>query len=499
VQRSTFLAVICVVLVGAFYVLTIREGEDWGDDFSMYIHHAENIVHGIPYEATGYIYNPHNPSVGPRIYPPGFPLLLAPVVKLFGRDLWIMKVELVLTFVGSLLLVFVLFRSILPSGYLHALVLVMGLNPFFWSFKDHILSDLPFLLFVLLSLYLFLRGDASDISLRRRATYAAVAGLAAYAAYATRVLGIVVVPSLVVHDLIRHRRVTVRAWLAGAVFVALAAAQYLLWLRDSSYADQLAVVPGIIAANVISYLRFLSDVWDNGYSEIGRKAVFLVLTGLAAWGYVRVLRSRAVLLAVFPVLYLVPIVLWPAVQGTRFLIPILPFYLGCCLLGIQSVDNALEKYWGKTHACLLVSVALIAAIYVSRYSTLPPGRLSPGIADAHSVQLFDFVRAATAPSDVFVFSKPRALALFTGRSASAPFTPTDPCALWQYMREIDASYLITGPGAEDSVVAYLRRFVEKFQPNLHLVLRNQDLSVYRIARHACDEPPSTRQHSKLGG
>ena len=79
---------LCAVLVGALFVLTIREGEDWGDDFSMYIHHAENIARGVPYGETGYIYNPHNPAVGPKIYPPGFPLLLAPVVKLFGRNLW---------------------------------------------------------------------------------------------------------------------------------------------------------------------------------------------------------------------------------------------------------------------------------------------------------------------------------------------------------------------------------------------------------------------------
>ena len=41
-----------------FYLATIREGHDWGDDFSMYIRHAQNIAHGEPYAETGYIYNP---------------------------------------------------------------------------------------------------------------------------------------------------------------------------------------------------------------------------------------------------------------------------------------------------------------------------------------------------------------------------------------------------------------------------------------------------------
>src|SRR6185436_15532685 len=117
-------------------------------------------------------------------------------------------------------------------------------------------------------------------------------------------------------DLMRHRRVTAAAWTAGAIFVALASLQYVFWLHDASYADQLAVTPRVIAGNVVSYLRFLSDVWENGYSDAGRKAVFVAAGGLAGWGYVRLLRSRDALLAVFPVLYLVPVVVWPAVQGT---------------------------------------------------------------------------------------------------------------------------------------------------------------------------------------
>ena len=34
-----------------FYLATIREGHAWGDDFSMYIRHAQNIARGEPYAA----------------------------------------------------------------------------------------------------------------------------------------------------------------------------------------------------------------------------------------------------------------------------------------------------------------------------------------------------------------------------------------------------------------------------------------------------------------
>ena len=49
-----------------FYFLTIRDGHNWGGDFSMYIHHAKNIVDGTKYQDTGYIYNPSYPSLSPK-------------------------------------------------------------------------------------------------------------------------------------------------------------------------------------------------------------------------------------------------------------------------------------------------------------------------------------------------------------------------------------------------------------------------------------------------
>src|SRR2546422_796036 len=184
------------VLVGLFYLATIRTGHDWGDDFALYIQHARNIGAGAPYAATGYIYNPHNPAIGPRTYPPGFPLLLAPVVAVFGLELQPMKVVVVLCFVGVLLMLPRVFQRDLPPRYTAALILVMGLNPYFWDFKDQVLSDIPFLLFMLLSLHAF-----------QRATKVPLAGVAAAAAIPTRALGVVVPAPFIASEPLLWRRV----------------------------------------------------------------------------------------------------------------------------------------------------------------------------------------------------------------------------------------------------------------------------------------------------
>ena len=463
------------VLVGLFYLATIRAGHDWGDDFALYIQHARNIAAHVPYSETGYIYNPHNPAIGPRAYPPGFPLLLAPVVAVFGLELVPMKVVIVLCFVGALLMLPRVFQRDLSPRYMAALILVMGLNPFFWDFKEQVLSDIPFLFFTLLSLYAF-----------QRAGKVPLAGLAAAAAIATRALGVMLIPCFIASDLLQLRRVRRETVLACGIAIALLLLQRLFGAQDGSYFDNFTVTPAVVGRNIVGYLRALSDIWDNGYTGIGRKLIFLVTVGLAGFAYLRAFRgteeSRGpTVVEIFPVLYVIPVILWPAYQGTRFLIPLIPFYLYYCLLGIRGLEIALAP----RRYVALAFLGIVALLYGAKYSTMRYGPLPDGVAAPESVELFRFVKQNTAAQDIFVFSKPRALALFAGRRAAAPFTPDDPCRLWRYITEIGATYVITGPDSVNAEAMYLERFVARYPRALVRVMGNQTSVVYRIVGDPC--------------
>ena len=480
-------AALCALLIGMFFLTTIREGHDWGDDFSQYIRHAQNLARGEPYADTGYIYNPLNPVVGPRVYPPGFPLLLAPVVGMFGLDLRPMKILVLGFFVGSLLVMVRLFRTVLPTPHLTALVVIVGLNPFFWELKDHVLSDVPFLFFCLLSLALFTQADVPDASRGRRATLAVLSGVAAYAAYATRPLAVTLIPCFVAHDLARHRRIGPNATLATAVVMTLAGVQHVFWFRDTSYFDQVSNPLAAVRQNAFAYLQALADLWENGYSNRARKIAFLAATGLAAVGYGKSFQGGPSVLQLFPLLYVAPVMLWPSYQGMRLLIPIVPFYVCYCLLGVHRIDAAAARRWGTANAVLGVFLAAVLASYACRYSTLTFGPLAEGIAKQESRELFEFVRIATNPDDVLVFSRPRALALMTGRRVSGGYSPDDPCRLWQYIREIGATYVITGPAPDrfNGDALYLGQFIARFGDDLRRVMANRDLAVYRIHRDPC--------------
>jgi len=137
-----------ILIIGFFYIFTIREGHNWGDDFAMYIRHAKNIAEGTNYRIGDYIYPPAN--VYRRSYPPVFPLLLSPIYKFFGLNLKAMKAEIIFFFLSFLFAFFLIFKNDLPFKYLAAVVCIIGFNPYFWDVKDNIMSDIPFILFLYL-------------------------------------------------------------------------------------------------------------------------------------------------------------------------------------------------------------------------------------------------------------------------------------------------------------------------------------------------------------
>ena len=278
------------------------------------------------------------------------------------------------------------------------------------------------------------------------------------------------------------------ATLASSILVGLAGAQYVFWIHDASYLAQFTSPLAAAAHNIVPYLLSLSELWENGYSSTVRKGAFLAGGALAAFGYVRSLRTDAGLFHLFPLLYVTPVILWPSFQGIRFLIPVVPFYFYDCLVGIRRMDTAVEQRWGTRNVVLAAFLAAVLVTYAGCYSTLRFGSLPPGNHETgERGTLRVRVRTTTEPGDVFVVSRPRALALFTGRRASGAYSPADPRRMWQYMREIRASYVITGPDPDpfNADALYLRHFVSQFSNDLREVMANRDLAVYRVERDPC--------------
>ena len=477
-RKSNLLLAVTVTGIAAWHLLTIRAGHDWGDDFSLYVHHAKNIVEGRPYADTGYVYNPALPALSPRTYPPVFPLLLAPVYRCFGLNLTAMKVLIVVLLAAFLLVTYRAARPGLPPLSALVLMLLIGLNPYVWEHKDRLLSEIPFLLCMALSLWLADRLDGAFG--RRQAMLTQLMGVCLYLAFGTRTAGVVLPLAVVLCDMLRYRRVRLATGLALGVFAACVLVQRCLLATDGSYLDQLTFNPALFGANFVSLVKALGLFVDNGYSSAAQTLLFVLVGACALLGYVCCIRRRLMARELFGPLYFALIVCWPSAGwDQRFLLPLMPLFFLYLLHGVERVR---ENVRGFAIPALGIPVFIVAS-YVALYTRLDFGPHREGVTKAESVEFFAYLKTSTRPDDVFIFQKPRALALLTDRRAAAHHQPRSDDEWWNYLDNMHATHLVVCRVFRESA-AVLQPFVDRHSDQLHEEFRNADFVVYRIESRA---------------
>jgi 4-amino-4-deoxy-L-arabinose transferase-like glycosyltransferase len=499
-----------LLLVAAIHVLALRSGHAWGDDFAQYLMHARNLAEGRPYAATGYVYNPQEPVVGPPTYPPGTAVILAPVYCLFGLNLTAMKAAMIACLLVFLGMVFLAFREELSLAERLILVLLLGLNPFVLEQSNSIGSHLPFL--ALLYLAIFLLGRAEKIAqppspvprppstlagtagqagsgTRSRYLWYLAAGVVCYLAFATRTLGalsIVAIWAAWGANWIRTRRTSglALALVATAAFAALAAAQA-VWLHsDVRYLDQFH--SGLrLAGNARDYSNRLAAFWHNGHWRLPSILLCVAVSGLALAGYVEQLRRRITFRELFAAGYAAVLLLWPSYQGEHYLLPFYPLYLFYAFLGLR--HPWLARRVRLQQAIAGVLALAIAVTYGMRLSRIERSPLPEGIAKRESQELFENVRKLARPGDLVVFVKPRAMALFTGRKSMSYHQAARDEDLWTSLAQHGAKWLVVvendealKPDEFPERMQYLREFVQRNPTRLEPVYRNRDFSLYAV-------------------
>lgn len=475
-SRMKLLSFLLILSIGVFYLSTIRDGYGWGDDFGLYILHAINIVEGRAYLDTIYIYNPNIPN-SPIGYPPVFPLLLAPVYGAFGLDLHAMKVEEVFFFVAFMFALYATIVGVLGPGRTIILLLLVGLNPLYWGFKDHILSDFPFLFFVYLTLWAASRNYGENDEPGWQA--GALAGICAFLAYCTRTAGITLILAVIAYDVIKRRRLGAFSIAAMLSFVVPSALRALVAGGEASYFNHVTNLSPMALHSVAVLYRnkVMTFFLSGGHLPV----MMLVLAAYAFFvlmGLLKKYRLRSLLLHdIFFAFYLAFIgaytySIWPLYTDPRLLFPLFPLLVVYAIEGCGIVRN---RFWRQTIS-LAALVALTLFSYGLEYKKLGFGPIVEGIEKKESIELFDYVRSNTERKDAIIFIKPRALTLMTGRPSAVYHTPDDRTKLFEYMKSINAKYLINSPLDGE----YLRSFIQQFNDKLCPVFKNSDFVMFRI-------------------
>ncbi|MBK7311395.1 MAG: glycosyltransferase family 39 protein [Sphingobacteriaceae bacterium] len=196
VKKIGLYSIVLALLLPLLFI-NIKNSHDWGDDFAQYIHQAQNILIGESQNNTGYIYN-DNYFIGPTAYPTGFPLVLAVFSKFSKDNLMSLNKLISLFWMLGCFVGFLFFRK--HFSYLTALTttLIIAYNPMMIQFKTEILSDLPFMFFSLLCVYLIDKEEKLWLSI--------VTGLLVAFTVHIRSIGFILLGVLIVYKLLNTKK-----------------------------------------------------------------------------------------------------------------------------------------------------------------------------------------------------------------------------------------------------------------------------------------------------
>jgi hypothetical protein len=489
--RKSLVLASLIVALGALHLATLRQGQEWGDDFSLYVAHARNLAEGRPYADTGYVYNRADPILSPRTYPPMFPLLLVPVYLVWGMNLTAMKIWGVLLFMALLGVLALLMRERLPFHYVIGCLTLFALNPYIWQQKDRLLSETPFMLFAYLSLVLAGRAWRQETG-KGAFFWGLAAGMAAYLAFGTRTVGVVLIPSFIVCDWLRRRRIGVGSAAMVAAFFAGVAVQKRLLAVEGSYLDQLLFDPALYVRIALSEVRALGYFLENGYSDAARLLLFACLCALACWTYLARLRdarsgapveSGLTACELFAVFNAFLLMFWPAAENERrFLVPVLPLFFLWAAEGLHRLSAASLRCLEMPIAAALALAVLLS--YAGWYGRMDTGPIHDGVTSPEAVALFDWVQQHTDRGDVFLFQKPRAFALYTGRHSLSHHKADDAPRLARTLREHGANHVVVYYSSPFPIFQNSARLVETFiadnPSSFDQVYENRSFRVYRL-------------------
>lgn len=490
------MVVAMTVGVVAVYLLRLDEAAGLYKDDAYYMVLAKGLASGDGYALTSSAASPILPA-----FPPGFPLLLAPVFAIApnypDNVLWL-KLISVAAMIGAGALTYRYFAGYrqLDRGKAATIALLTALTPsFVFLATSTVMSECVFTLAMMASVVALERAArAEDLTRARRDT--AVAAVATTAAWLVRAPGAAFVAGGALFLLWK------RGWRTSLGFIAVCAIAYAPWAaygaaHRSTNAERVAhggsvaytyvelmltryggdlrtgtvtigELPARVAANFVNVFGhdMGAIVFPAGYRDASESGLeVFMLTGQTGFnaGSMGLGTGVVILSAIATVLVLIGfrtfsrpvgaaeffcavmialILLIPPARTYRYVLPLAPFLLAYFLAGVESLASWLRAGSGApvvriVAACLVFFLALEHGQYIWQKVNGPP---PPWIADGREVRtVTDFINRHVPAEGSAVSTNPALLYLLTGHKAVVYVDSTD---LWKEWRARGIQYAV---------------------------------------------------------
>jgi hypothetical protein len=419
-------AVLGLSLLIGFFSLT--RGHEWGDDFASYVMQAASILNGTTdefVERNSFTIFESSTQIGPAAYPWGYPLILTPLYALKGGHPLTLKLAGLFFFAGFLICLYIIMNERLGQTESLLMVSLFAFSPLMIRYLDHILSDIPFLFFSTLALWMMSRRE----SVRLRDLI--LLGCVIAAAFFIRTTGILLLASYLLLQALKivqnkSEPEVVRTNIRNGLTVTVTFG--VLWLVYS------LLFPGGEESYFAQYQDFQlqTALWYSyqyvmvfreffGNTILWKIMYFLLLAFFLIGLWIR--RRQDLLFILFFVLWMLSLITWPSWQGPRFVFPLLPLFFYFTFQGMKYALGKLPReyahtgYQAFTGFWLLVIGIFFLQSAAGVYANLQNERSINGPFDPLSRQVYDYIQRETPADSVIVFFKPRAMRLMTGHDS----------------------------------------------------------------------------------
>lgn len=466
-----------------------------GDNADYYLL-AKAISQGDGYVS---ILSPDKPAV--NHWPPGYPVIMAAAMKVFGYSLTTHKVINGLFLLASSVLAFFLFRRL--SGNINLSFVtsfLILLNGTMLSFSTVTMSEISFVFFTLLSIMFFLKIDLEKEFWKNQHFYFFL--ICSVYAYHIRTIGMALFGGIALYCLIKRYWKFMGAYLAGIILLSLP------WFirgkttgGGNGYLRQLVMVNPYqpekgylgpielflrVVKNIERYiskeipsgiLNFLEpDYQESAIAPVEYWFAGIIAIGLISYGLYRLNNYRSLFVSYIIGNFTI-LIFWPEVFfGPRFMISLIPFFIFFIVLGLYDLVNRFvtqKIFNAKLNALLLLPIVFL---YIGKTKALnkeAEGVYIPAVANYFKVA--EWTKNNLPKDAVVCCRKPSLFAIYSGGYASYYMNTPDEEQFIKHLDEKGVDYIVLDNMGYTSTSKYL-----------YPVIQNNPLSFPVV--HVVNEP-----------
>jgi hypothetical protein len=306
--------------------------------------------------------------------------------------------------------------------------------------------------------------------------------------YQIRSAGAIFLPVYFLHLLLSREKKLKLYILPAIAFITLNLIFLKIFGKDTTYFNifdfsSIKNLLSIFLSNSKAYILSFSDFFTT---PILKKLFFylsLVVFVFASFGFSLIIfKNKISFLDLYFVAHIVLILILPAFQGARFLMPVFPIYFYYFFVGLKHFEDKIKFDLLKKVSItfFIFSLLMIGGALVYKIQ----GKYKPSnhIDSFEAKDLFSWVKTNVKENEIVIFGKPRVLGFFT-KHFSAVYPPTkDPNIHKQFYEKIKPTYLVI---SKNGIFGFnekdlLSEYMKINQENMKFVYENNEFLIYKF-------------------